>query len=525
MATTPTMPGAGYEENLYRGQAMAQLRILKQQMAIGGLKIGSRRVDLGNGVTCFCNICFNKEDVYVMVPRVGGGEEVTTESFTGIIIHPRSGGIEPFQYTEYVSTDFGSIAEIHYMYGVAGGWLDGVTPYSTQYIYPMNATGNTNFVKGLHTKTVTKTGSDPKETVTEVAKFVAPGLYGNLYWDNGAVWDAETETWDKPYIALSWKGTPTRHFRLPSNIEIPGFSTFETSVPGMIEDKPEYTAFGTKLYCRGLVVAEAPHYSWPYNNSGVNGRCLILGAMRNTQGVTYIVCQSDHKLAPSFIWQYSDGVVKSGETETYLAENPLVTLVHTRELTSPGFFIGLWKRGKYTELFSVDGWGLVSEHAYSRNGLPWFGKADGTEFVCGNGDTLSAVGLLTQMPLSAYGVADDTGDWITDTGDYWFDTHYDFILPSTQAFHEFLGNTPAQALRQINAVFTSTSSYTHEVVTNDDIGEVYLTGYPTDGYLSGAIGDLVPLAVGDYIYANWNVNIGFCDYLSLGSLTLSLQEK
>lgn len=69
MVPTPTNHGMSHEEALYRGIALAQLRILKQQMQLGGLTIGSRRVKLDDGTEIFCNICFNAESVQVVLPK------------------------------------------------------------------------------------------------------------------------------------------------------------------------------------------------------------------------------------------------------------------------------------------------------------------------------------------------------------------------------------------------------------------------------------------------------------------------
>jgi hypothetical protein len=78
---------------MYRGQAMAQLRILKQQMSLGRLTIGSRTVNLGTAqrilddgsvetvqVICTCKICFNLEECSVAF--VGGTETTTTTTTT-----------------------------------------------------------------------------------------------------------------------------------------------------------------------------------------------------------------------------------------------------------------------------------------------------------------------------------------------------------------------------------------------------------------------------------------------------------
>jgi len=72
---TPILREADADKNKYRGFAMAQLAILREQMRLGGLKIGNRIVSAPDGAVITCSICFNKEDVYVQVPRVVGAPE------------------------------------------------------------------------------------------------------------------------------------------------------------------------------------------------------------------------------------------------------------------------------------------------------------------------------------------------------------------------------------------------------------------------------------------------------------------
>jgi hypothetical protein len=336
MIPTPILRNANSDTSMYRGQALAQLRILKQQMQLGNLKIGTRTVDFGNGVTCFCNICFNLEEVFIRIARINND----IVSIAGIIFHPRSGKITQIAYTEYTANELGSNPVSRYTPGVVGGWANGVTPLTTGYVFPLVDEDNASFVLNAKDSGLFS-GSE--------------GNYGNLYWSNGAT-------------TLSWRGTPTRHFRLPNSIEIPGISTFETSVHGLWEDTPQYTTFGTNLYQGGIVLAKAPHYSWPYNGSGVGGQCLILGAMQDTKGIIYIVTQSDHYNAPES--------VKLGDTD--------------HPLTKSGFWLTLWKSGS-----QLDKWDLISEFNYGRNGLPWFGNSNGTEFVCSNGDRLTASGAFS----------------------------------------------------------------------------------------------------------------------------------
>ena len=54
----------------YRGFALAQLRILSDYCKRYKLNIASRKVELVNGVIVVCQVCYNKEDVWVKIPPV-----------------------------------------------------------------------------------------------------------------------------------------------------------------------------------------------------------------------------------------------------------------------------------------------------------------------------------------------------------------------------------------------------------------------------------------------------------------------
>jgi hypothetical protein len=347
---TPLMPGAGIKEAPYRGPAMAQLRILKQQMQTVGLKVGSRLTDLGNGVTCSCRICFNLEEVFILGVEKKSGDFVAVSG--GVILHPRSGAIQNLEYTEYTyNSETGITTTVYSSAGVIGGWKNGTEVLNTSFIYPLVDADDASFL----------VFSSANQSFR--GKFLnAVGNYGNLYWCN--------DKQDPDYETLSWRGTPTRHFRLPSGMELPGLSILETNVTMGLVDLPQYTTFGTKLYKSGSVLAQSPLWSWPQNQGGTEGRCLILGAARNkVDGKVYIVAQSDHYSAP--------------------ATALLGTETHT--LVSPGIWLTLWKTGT-----QLGGWDLVSETLYERNGLPWFANYSGSEFICSNGDRLTSGGVLTQ---------------------------------------------------------------------------------------------------------------------------------
>lgn len=405
---------------------------------------------------------------------------IYTDSTGGVICRPRSGDVKLLSFAQHTSdgmggynTSFGSF------YGVEGGWQDGVLPLTTSSVFPLIDEEHAAYIAG-----------------NDEGSFAgANGNYGNLYWSN----EAETAA---ALVALSWRGTPTRHFRLPSGMELPGFSQRETTAAGV----PEYTAFGTKLYQGGQVLAEAPLYSW----GGVQGRCLILGAMQSPEGAVYAVMQSDHRTAPAHLYIFSDGhrieTADPAAKDAYLAGHAGVTCTVERDLTSPGYFLVLAQMGG-----PLDGWTIITEAAYSRNEFPWFG--DGTRFVCGNGDQLDLDGTLTIQPAPPAGVANDTGDWETDTGAYWFDTSYDFTLASAPCYFEQVAGEVVRAAVSVNALLVSTAHFSSISRTEERSGQIYLPGPPTDGYFTYYKANPDYFQPGDKIQVDWTgVDLGYCDY-------------
>jgi hypothetical protein len=392
--------------------------------------------------------------------RISGG-------FTGVICHPRSGVIQSIPYTEYVSTPgFGSSPVVQSTLGVTGGWKDGKTLLNTQYVFPLDDTDNASFII-----------TDNVEGVFDGYFAGSESLYGNLYWTNGEIDE------DK-IVVLSWKGTPTRHFRLPSNIEIPGSSILEGIIPGTIEDTPEYTSFGVILYQDGELYKESPKYNWP--NGGPN-QCLILGAMQDMAGITYIVAQSDRRNAPA-------------------------------EVAKPGFYITLWKDTLVdNDKVQVDGWELISEYFYGRNGLPWFGNQSGTEFVCGNGDKLSIDGTLIYKSagVSAYAETMDGDEWGV-TSSY-----------VGSEFHEYSGDTLAKSDVAFSFASSESSSHTGKGSVN------YTSNLPVLFTLDVALtlarvawdetlgepGQIICLDGNDYIldhksFSEWDTTIGPTHWVS-----------
>lgn len=471
-------------EAAYMGFAQSQMRILIDYMKMANLNTYSRIVTLTNGVVITCKKCFEREDIFISVPVTGTIEYTEEISITGIIIHPRSGVLENLIYYEWFhEPGLGTRIENRIMKGVAGGWRNGSVLLDTKYIYPLKDYDNASLVKSVATietidqynKLIKKRNIDPYNV------FSSPGIYGNLYWENGAVWDEVDKKWDKPYISLSWRGTPNRHFRLSSSIGIPGFSIYETMIPYISGDMPQHTTFGTKLYRGGKLFKNSPTWSWPYYNDIVKSKSLILGAMCGSiDNIFYIVTQSDHYNAPHFIWQEQDDSIHSGETISG------TDVLASCELQKPGLWLTLWRSSRRSDKSKmyVDGWELISELNYGRNGLPWFGNESGTEFVCSNGDKLTVNGVFTKGETPVEGSAAEENDYLTNTGNNWFDTKFTMNVSNGKEYYEYAGNVLKNISYSASGSMISTSSHNSTVKTENSVGDYLVPGLPTSAWIT-----------------------------------------
>lgn len=422
----------------YRGFALAQLRILSDYCKRYKLNIASRKVVLNNGVTITCSYCWGKQDVWVSLPGIEvKARKVIAEVITGFIFHPRSGGILLMpHYRHYLdySLGFGIYLQdsIRTNYGVVGGWSNGDTELLQSYLFPLIDTDNASMVLA------------EKDPV--VVSFKQPGMYGNHYW-------ADNNT--QSLVVISWKGPPTRHGSIHHEYQIPGLSIVEKTLTTLTDEIPQFTVFSPNLYRKGDVVAQAPYFSWYQGDSDTGGRSLILGAMRNTDGVTFIVTQNDHQNAPAFIWLFSNGQVRSGETESvaadYLASvnnvtptpDPYVSVVKKLELTKPGYFLGIWC-DKFSDgaAFRTDKWELIAEFPYTRNRRAWFGNLSGTEFVCSTGDAvvINASGGAFTASYTAFEQTVGTSTQTAHTGGSRYEVAYTLAANGLKYLYEYAGD-------------------------------------------------------------------------------------
>lgn len=482
----PVLRNADADKNQYRGFAMAQMRILLSYMQQAGLKVYSRTVRLANGVVITCKVCYDRQDVFVDLPVAPAEYSETVERvFSGIVMHPRSGVLGYNCYwtdvTDFIPALFG---DVYSVLGVVGGWKNGASvmtndDYPRMFMplpnkagpYPLMDNDNATFVIGTTTKYITGSDGSTNSQTDQVAEFNQPGLYGNMYWDNGK--PLKDDKLDPQFAVLSWRGPPGRHFRIPNNTGIPGLSAVETVtvVDFMMDDinVPIFTVFGNTIYQGGKVFMEAPAFSWPQIVQGTAAKGWVLGVSPK-----YLIVLQDHMYAPKYCFSFSDGAVRYGESDSvataYISEqnalyplaNPKVTVTVTKELTKPGFFLGVWTNrvtldeygSPRKDKLKIDGWEFVGEHPYSREGLPWFANTDGNSFICSNGKSITitesndgATSTFTLAPSIMTGTYQETtAGTLTATA----------TVPSTPVYTEFQGNDLAVANGTYN--FSSTSA-------------------------------------------------------------------
>lgn len=214
---------------------------------------------------------------------------------TGIITHPRSGTIEYLPYQEGAYNPVvGTVWTTKTRLGIKGGWTDGETPLTTDYIYPLVDEDDASFLLD-------------KDGDTFSGEFLGDlGNYGNLHWigtDNTIV---------------SWKGTPTRHFQLSELINIPGFSTHHKNFVGAITgEQPRYSAFGPNIYIEGEII-EGPKGAL-HPDYLLEQHSVVLGAAIS-EGILYCVAagsKADTAKTYLQLWKQSGDWTLLYEIEKY----------------------------------------------------------------------------------------------------------------------------------------------------------------------------------------------------------------
>lgn len=290
MEATPVAHNAGE----YRGFALAQLRILSDYCRRYKLNIASRKVELTNGVIVVCQVCYNKEDVWVTIPPVVSAatpEVVTEEIIHGFLAHPRNGTARGFQFP-------GHDAARAPTYGIAhtgkGYKLedDVITDLGddegAQVGIPYPLTDDRSTVYHFSLVDGVWTAEGPQEL-----------MYGNVDW-KGKKTDNPEDRW-----ILTYKGNPSRYWPVGNFVEIPGLSSVDHFVEGMLNSYEYMTVFGDKIYEGGKVLVEMPWLYHPINSymgdwEANHQNAHVLGAAyRESDGVLFCVVKTCYNSYPT----------------------------------------------------------------------------------------------------------------------------------------------------------------------------------------------------------------------------------
>jgi hypothetical protein len=342
---TPTAHGLTAESAPYLGFAKQQLPAFKRYMELGGLKIGSKRIVLANGVVIMLNVCYSYENISISVPP---SVEVTTEIveetiIRGFITHPRNGVVRGFQFPGHDSARTPTYGIAHTGIGYSededGNIIDDGDYAGAQ--------------EGLAYPLIDEDEKERHWLFSNDEGWEAEGpqqlMYGNVDWKGPAGEDRKI---------LTYKGNPSRYWPVGQFVEIPGLSSVDHSVEGMLNSYEYMTVFGDKVYEGGQVLATMPWLYHPLNS--VDGgweanhqNAQVLGAAyRESDGVLICIVKTCYNSYPHVktvppaegsmvsTWQvWKDGLLiqdwyenKDG-AEKFIEENPGHNLV---EVPDPG---------------------------------------------------------------------------------------------------------------------------------------------------------------------------------------------
>lgn len=395
--TISTPSGMTYEQSLYWGAAAAQLDILRNQMRVSGLNVGSRRVTLSNGAEIICNVCFNKHDVRVIVPEEIYAPDDAVAVFTGFGAYPRSAdGLLLYLFDDDSKR-----------YGVnSGGWSSASKYTENEKVFYCFQFSNHGFA--LY--------PPPSETGDAVG-YYSTIEYGNLCWIG------EDKT------VLSWRGTPNRHTRVPNSVSIPSMSVVDNEFEDDGGTGYNYTVFGPHIYRAGSVYATLPEFGWAYSQG------FVLGAAINEHGL-FVIAYENRKNSPNF--EYKIGVNGSATRIVFGNETPELGIGEMIMLTTPvvgGYPLVVYRYGGVW-----NGWTKIATFSKPKTGLPWLFNAKGDQARTSSGDMITITGADS---ASYTPVSDANGELSFDykQGEFnppTLDTTFDWSY-SGDLFYESLG--------------------------------------------------------------------------------------
>ena len=458
----PQMRAAGVDEMPYR--KVAQQCYARMMMSRGQLNMFSQRFRLENGVEITCSYCWGKQDVWINIPEVAAPSKKVVSVFTlhGFLTHPRNGLVRGFQFTGHDSarTPTYGIAHTGKGYKQENYTLTDLgdeTGVQTGIPYPLADDRNTVY----HFEYVSEEwrAAGPQELV-----------YGNVDWKGPAT--------DNPADRkiLTYKGNPSRYWPVGNFVEIPGLSSVDHSVDGLLNSYEHMTVFGDKIYEGGKVLVEMPWLYHPLNS--VDG-----GWEANHQNA--------HVLGAAY--RESDGVLFC-IVKTCYNGYPTVKPVPTGAVPDPGY---------------VSAWHTYKDGVVYKD---WLDDREGAEKqVTDSKDTLTIVevpdpgrGYFVELIMSKAG--DIPGGWKRllriSTGSNWCDVNWFFSADGTKACSVMFGKLHKIVISGDSATHTEESlgGFKNTVKTVSTTVQESNPGEP-DPEQSGIFGDVyrIGVDVGDWI--------------------------
>lgn len=281
---TPVMPGAGFDELMYRGPAVAQLAILRQQLAIKGLRCGVRGpIELAPGVTCRCVIDYKWEAVYVTVPP----QPEQLVYCRGFLTHARNGIVRGFLFpgTDSARTPTYGLAHTGIGYTLTdSGLVDDGDPIGAQEGNPFPVIDDDN-------KTFRFSEKKESPDTWQVAGPVSCN-YGNVDW-KGPV---NPDNPDNRKI-LTYRGNPSRYWPVGRFTMIPGLSKIDHTIESSEGDYSYTTVFSEYVYEHGTIKAVMPPLYAPMN-SGIQRAQVLGAAYRQSDGKLICVVKTCYNTYP-----------------------------------------------------------------------------------------------------------------------------------------------------------------------------------------------------------------------------------
>jgi|PlaIllAssembly_1097288.scaffolds.fasta_scaffold13344_2 hypothetical protein len=355
MYSTINLHDADTTKNLLRGEAKAQLAVLRRQMQLGKLTVGTRKVYYSTGVVISCSINFGKEDIIISLPS--GVKQL------GIVIRT------------HLIRGFACVPN-----SAVGLYDIGDANVSKRLVYNDGAwTVSKGTVKQYITDELGDTKIRYKESSLDC---------GNTDWKGPVLPEGNAES----RVILTWRGPATRYFPLNSSKHYPNLTTIDTEY--LLSTI--YTPFTPNVYEGGKILAIGPKANFPYSDLELDNHAQILGAAKNANGHLFVIVKACYSSFAGW-WTieeagqtpygyYSSESEANGQLATAQKKYPLAVFsVVFKPRPGLGYWYEAYKTtgapaGQFKTLDFPSGWELLAiAKADERPKVSWFFNESGTE--------------------------------------------------------------------------------------------------------------------------------------------------